>query len=284
MSAQTDQPATALEDQARRIDLTGPLPGLLYEKIDHTAVITVNRPDAGNALTRQMRPALLAIWRDVMNDGGVRCVVITSTGERHFCSGTDLKDVAETGTIASGSGPLNEELIWSPLVMGVWKPVICAVNGLVAGGGLHFVVDSDIVVASENAAFLDTHTGVGMVGGVENIGLAHRINLGEVLRMTFCGKAYRVSAPRAYDLGLVTEVVAPDELMPRAMEIASQISRNSPRANLLSKQAIWHSLGRPLPEAMEHGWDVLRSHWSHPDFAEGPRAFVERREPKWQDA
>src|SRR5205823_4879859 len=138
--------------------------------------------------------------------------------------------VAESGRVLSGGGRHDEELFWSSRQNGVWKPTICAVNGIAAAGGLHFVVDSDIVIASENASFMDTHVNVGMVGGVENVGLAKRLPLGAALRMTLQGRNYRMPAARAHQLGLVDELVDPDELLPTALAIASDISANSPSA------------------------------------------------------
>jgi enoyl-CoA hydratase/carnithine racemase len=150
------------------------------------------------------------------------------------------------------------------------------------GGGLHFVVDSDIVIASENAAFLDAHVNLGMVGALENVGLAKRLPLGTALRMTLMGKDYRLDAARAHQLGLVDELVAsPGELRGAAEAMARSIIKNSPQALALSKQAVWGSLDRGYQAALEHAWSLLRLHWSHPDFEEGPRAFAEKRAPKW---
>jgi enoyl-CoA hydratase/carnithine racemase len=144
------------------------------------------------------------------------------------------------------------------------------------------VVDADIVVASENASFLDTHVNVGMVGALENVGLAKRLPLGSALRMTLMGRHYRMPARRAYELGLVDELVAtPGDLLPLAREMANALLQNSPQAMALSKQAIWGSLDRGHRDALEYAWALLRLHWSHPDFEEGPRAFAERRAPRW---
>ncbi|HEY7045451.1 MAG TPA: enoyl-CoA hydratase-related protein, partial [Nocardioidaceae bacterium] len=178
-------------------------------------------------------------------------------------------------------GPLTEEVFWSPIHNRVWKPVIVAVNGLVAGGGLHFVVDADIVVAAESAAFVDTHVNVGMVGAIENIGLAKRLPLGTALRMTLQGRNFRLPARRAYELGLVDELVAPEDLLATADTIAADIVGNSPHATSLSKQAIWAAQEMGYHQAMEYGWALARMHWSHPDLAEGARAFAEKRAPQW---
>ena len=154
-----------------------------------------------------MKRLLEAAWTEVKRDPEIRCVIVTGAGERHFCTGADVDRVASTGHVAAGNGPMSDEIRVSPHQNRVWKPVIAAVNGLVNGGGLHLVVDADIIVAAEHAEFMDTHTSVGMVGAVENIGLAKRLPLGQALRMTLQGRNYRLSARRAYELGMVDEVV-----------------------------------------------------------------------------
>ena len=145
-------------------------------------------------------------------------------------------------------------MFWSPRQNRVWKPTVVAVNGTVAGGGFHFVVDSDIVVAAEHVTFVDTHVNVGMVGAIENIGLAKRLPLGTALRMTLVGRDFRLTAQRAYQLGLVDELVAKEDLMSTADTIARQIAKNSPAAVSLSMQAIWASLEMSYAQAMEFGW------------------------------
>jgi enoyl-CoA hydratase/carnithine racemase len=222
-----------------------------------------------------------AIWADIKEDPSVRCTIVTGTGDRHFCTGADLGAVAARGRVKAGNGPLKEEVHWSPRQNDVWKPTICAVNGLVAGAGFHFVVDADIVVASDQASFVDTHTNVGMVGAVENIGLAKRMPLGSALRMTLCGKHYRMPAERAYQLGLVDELAPPDKVLETAEEIAGQICKNSPAAVSLSMQAVWSAVEMGYTNALEYGWSLLRMHWAHPDFKEGPKSFVEKRDPVW---
>lgn len=265
------------------MDLTGPLPGVEFRCQDGIAWITLDRPERGNSLTPAMQPVFRAIWAEVRDNPDVRVAVIAARGERHFCTGFD---VAETDGDEAGSvfkdAPFAESVHWSAYQNQVWKPVICVVTGLCVGGGLHFVVDSDIVVASENAAFLDSHVNVGMVGAIENIGLARRLPLGTVLRMTLEGRDFRLSAQRAYQLGLVDELApTPEDALQRAQEMARRIASNSPQAMARSKQAVWGSLERSYGDALEHGWKLLREHWAHPDFQEGPRAFAEKRAPRW---
>jgi len=264
------------------VDLDKPLVGLRYEKRGGVATITLDRPERGNALLPAMQPIVRAIWRDVNEDAAIRVAVVSAAGERHFCTGFDVGSDESGDETVFADRPLADAVHWSPYQNRVWKPVLCAVNGLCVGGGLHFVVDADIVLASENAAFMDTHVNVGMVGALENIGLAKRLPLGAALRMTLLGRHYRMPARRAYELGLVDELVATPAGLPAAVDAMVQaILRNSPQAMLRSKQAVWGSLERGYGDALEHGWGLLRGHWKHPDFAEGSRAFAEKREPRW---
>jgi enoyl-CoA hydratase/carnithine racemase len=270
--------------QKRTIDLTGPLYGVRYERReDGIAIITLDRPERGNSLAPAMQPVIRAIWEDVRDDPALRVAILTGAGERHFCTGFDVAEAdGEDADEVFDNRPLVEAVHWSPHQNRVWKPVICAVGGLCVGGGLHFVVDSDIVIASENAAFTDTHVNVGMVGALENVGLARRLPLGSALRMTLLGRHYRMPARRAYELGLVDELVAtPADVLPAALEMARAMLGNSPQAMALSKQAVWGSLEHGYGAALEQAWSLLRLHWAHPDFAEGPRAFVEKRAPRW---
>ena len=257
--------------------------GVRFEVVDRTALITLDRPEMGNSLTPTMGEAFRAIWTDVARDPKIRAVVVTGRGDRHFCTGIDVREVARTGQTVAGDGPVIEAIPWSPHNFGVLKPVICALNGLVAGGGLHFVADADIVLAADHVEFMDTHTSVGMVGAVENVGLTHRLPLGTVLRMTLWGRSYRLDAQRAYGLGLVDELCGAGQLLDRALALASEVSRNSPSAIAGSKLAIWSSLGRPRNDAEEYAWSLARAQRMHPDFIEGPRAFDERRNPIWSD-
>lgn len=266
------------------IDLGGKLPGIHYEKRpDGIAILRLDRPERGNALAPGMQPVVRAIWDEVRDDPAIRVAIVTAAGEKHFCTGFDV-DTAGSEEAASvfDNRPLAEAVHWSPQMARVWKPVICAVQGLCVGGGLHFVVDADVVVASRNAKFMDTHVNVGMVGALENVGLAKRLPLGTALRMTLQGRDFRLSAERAHQLGLVDELVeTPAEALPAALAIAESMLRNSPQAMALSKQAIWGSLERGYRDALEAAWALLRLHWAHPDFREGPRAFAEQRAPRW---
>ncbi len=269
--------------RAPEIDLRKPLEGVRYEVRDRVAIITIDRPERGNSLTPAMQPIFRAIWSEVRDDPEIRVAIVTASGERHFSTGFDVSQAeSDDAEEVFSNRPLADSVFWSPQQNRVWKPVLCAVNGLCVGGGLHLVVDSDIVLASENAAFMDAHVNVGMVGALENVGLAKRMPLGSALRLTLMGRHYRMPAQRAWQLGLVDELVpTPSDLLPAALEMAGALLQNSPQALALSKQAVWGAAELGYREALERAWGLLRLHWSHPDFIEGPRAFAEKREPRW---
>jgi enoyl-CoA hydratase/carnithine racemase len=265
------------------IDLEGALEGVRFEVRDQIAFITLARAERGNALTPGMQAIFRRIWSEVRDNLGIRVAVIGAEGDRHFCTGFDVADAeSQEAEDVFADRPLSESVFWSPYQNRVMKPVICAVSGLCVGGGHHFVVDSDLVLASANAAFMDTHVNVGMVGALENIGLARRLPLGSALRMTLMGRRYRMPAERAFQLGLVDELYdTPEALRSAAEAMAHQLLENSPQAMARSKQAVWGAIELGYPDALVAGWDLLKGHWSHPDFQEGPRAFAEKRPPRW---
>jgi enoyl-CoA hydratase/carnithine racemase len=259
---------------------------ILYDVADHVATIVLNRPHRVNAFDSVMLRELEDVWGRVDADPDVRVAIVSGAGDKGFCTGADLKEYAEAGP---GAGrPVARE--WTDGGMrltsaqcGVRTPVICAVHGLCAGGGLHFPADSDIVICSDDAVFVDPHTRNGQVSAIETIGLAARMPFGEVLRMVLTGGGYRIDARRAHELGLVSQVVARDRLLPTAHEIARQVAAASPATNRASKAALWGALERGLTDAYSHGWRLLVAHHAHPDAMEGARAFAEKREPRWTD-
>jgi len=262
------------------VDLTKPLDGVVYQKTGPIALIRLNRPERGNALHPGLVPIFRAIWEDVRSDSAIRASIVTGSGDRHFCTGADLQHASEDGGVAR-NGPLDEQVFWTARQNRVWKPMICAINGTVAGGGLHFVVDADIVVADEGSQFLDSHVNVGFVGGLENIGLTKRLPLGTALRMSLQGRDFRLGVERAYNLGLVDEISARGQSVAVATEIALSISKNSPQAVSLTQQALWSSLEMGYEQSLNYAWSLIRLQWSHPDAVEGPLAFANRRSATW---
>ena len=272
---------------------------LLVERpTEHVVVLTMNRPEQLNAVGGELGRRLTNVWPALDADPSVRVVVLTGAG-RGFCSGTDLSRPPGSRARAAEDDvdPLEARRIPGYRGVGaasyprftarqarVYKPVVTAVNGVCAGAGLHFVADSDVVICSEKATFVDTHVNVGQVTALEPIGLARRIPLGVVLRMVCLGKYERIDAQRAYEVGLVTEVVPSERLLERAVELAEEIAQASPETLRVSLRAIWEGLELGLTDACYKAYAPLVAHWNHPDCREGPVAFMEKREPRWAES
>ncbi len=256
---------------------------ILYEKSDGVVTLTLNRPERHNAFNLAMAGELHQAWTDIKADPEVVCAIVTGAGDKAFCTGFDVSDVA-SGSTAGESAVAYED---SPILKltaihnRCWKPVITAVNGMVVGGGLHFIADSDLIVCAEHATFFDTHVKVGLVAGLEPVGLARRIPLEAALRMALLGGSERMSAAEAVEIGLVGEVLPAADVMPRARDLAQKIAQHSPSALARSKQAVWESLDRGLHDGLRHAWEIIGEHGEHPDMLEGATAFVEKRKPRW---
>jgi len=244
-----------------------------------------NRPEQLNAMNATMRDELADAWLELDRDPAVRVIVHTGEG-RAFQTGVDVREIATDGV---GMERYRESLESFDLHFTAWhqhvaKPVITAVNGICAGGGFHWVADADIVIAAADATFFDPHVSIGQVVAIEAIGLMRKMPVEAVMRMALVGRHERLSARRAYELGMVSEVVDPPErLREAAQELAERIARNSPAAMAATKRALWGALETGLTEACRAGAAELVSMWGHPDQLEGPRAFAEGREPVWAD-
>ena len=254
-----------------------------YEVAERVATITLENPEARNAFDYEMTQTLRRLWAEVKRDEEVRCVVVTGAGERAFCTGWDLRSTAagesqQLAKRARRDAPFNQI---TALQNACFTPVVTAVNGLCVGGGLHFVADSDLVLAAEHAQFFDTHVQHGMLAALEPVSLARRIPLEAVLRLALLGGAERMSAAEARRIGLVGEVLPTAELLPRARALAKKIAAHSPTAIARSKRVIWQSLNRGLEAALDDAHEALARHADHPDQLEGPRAFFEKRTPNW---
>ena len=246
--------------------------------------LVFNRPDAGNAMDATMLTELERAWTTLDADPEVRVIVNTGAG-KVFQTGLDVRQLAADPDALREQSRRTKR---SELRLTAWhnevrKPVIAAVNGVCAGGGLHFVADADIVIAAESAAFLDPHVSIGQVSAMEAIALVRKSPAEAVFRMVLAGRHERVSAQRAHQLGVVSEVVPDDDLRDAAAELAGKIARNSPAAMEVTKRVLWAALEVGLTDACRAGSRDLVSRFGHPDQSEGPLAFTEGRDPAWKD-
>ena len=218
---------------------------------DRVATITLNRPEVLNAFDRRMCEEVRAAWRMVKDDPEVNAVVLRAEGDRAFCAGLDMKQpYGQPDDVWNHEDP--GELL-SPKWQKVWKPVVCAVQGICTAGAFYFLNEADIVICSADATFFDSHVSNGMVSALEPVGLMRRVGLAQTLRVALSGNDERVTAATALQIGLVTEVVERAFLWSRAHEIAAAVAAKPSAATQGTVRAIWESLDRPYRAAMEQG-------------------------------
>jgi enoyl-CoA hydratase/carnithine racemase len=220
---------------------------LIVEREGPVGWLVFDRPAHGNAMNAEMLAELETAWRELDADPDVRVIVNTGSG-RSFQTGLDVVQLArEPAALREQSRRTKRsELRLTAHHNNVAKPVIAAVNGLCAGGGLHFVADADIVLAASDAAFLDPHVTVGQVSASETVTLARRMPFEPVMRMVLAGRHERVGARRAHELGMVGEIVDPPErLREAARDLALTVARNSPEHLAAVKRALWQALESP---------------------------------------
>jgi enoyl-CoA hydratase/carnithine racemase len=260
---------------------------ITYEVSERVATITFGRPDQLNALSPLMIRELRAAYADAEVDDDVWITIVTGSG-RAFCTGADVGEIPGDGRVVYDEPYLSTYPQWeapqegTPPFRTMTKPVVTAVNGLCCGAGLDLVTTADIAIASDRAEFFDPHVSIGLVAGREMVRLARVLPLNVAMRVALMGKHERMTAQRAYDLGLVSELVPRPSLTERAWEIAATINRNAPLAVRGTRLAIRKGLALPVYEAEvlaeSHRLRVAATE----DAKEGPRAFMEKRDPEWK--
>ncbi len=258
-----------------------------YGVEDRVATVTLDRPDHLNALSPTMIRELRQAYAQAEGDDDVWITVVTGSG-RAFCAGADVTDIPDDGRVIYDEPYLSTYAQWeapqegTPPFRTMTKPVLAAINGLCCGAGLDWVTTGDIVIASDRAEFFDPHVSIGLVSGREMVRLARALPTNIAMRVALTGRHERMSAQRAFDLGLVSEVVEHDRLLARAREIAALVNRNAPLAVRGTRLAIRKGRDLPLQEA-EIMAEAFRERVVRTDDAkEGPRAFVEKRAPVWR--
>jgi enoyl-CoA hydratase/carnithine racemase len=266
---------------------------LLYEERDGVALVTLNRPDVLNAFNRQMQSELREVWRGLRQNADVHAVVLTGAGAKAFCTGIDraegIEEYLADPRQAQGTGVVTGPFMFddpghdiNPKQNDLWKPVIAAVNGMACGGALYMLGESDIIIAAEHATFFDPHVTYGMVAGFESVHLMQKLPLGETLRVALLGARERMSAERAHQLGLVSEVVPAEELLERAMWVATAIADAPVLAVQGTLKAIWmaHEVARKQALAQISTWVSLGT--EHANIERGQQAFQDHQNREWR--
>ena len=215
-----------------RVEQHGPVGWLVFD-----------RPEAGNAMNARMFEELERAWRELDDDPGVRVVVNTGEGSA-FQTGLDVAQLASDRDALREQSRRTKrfDLKFTSWHNDVWKPVIAAVNGVCAGGGLHFVADADVVVMSTEATLVDPHVSIGQASVFETIGLAKKSPMEPVLRLALTGANERVPAARAYQLGICSQLEPPDGLRAAAQHLAETIAQHPPERLAATKRALWNAL------------------------------------------
>jgi enoyl-CoA hydratase len=213
---------------------------LIVERRGPVGWIVFNRPESGNALNAGMFARLPSAWRELDADTGVGAIVVTGRGAA-FQTGLDMAALARDpdSLRETTRQTRNARLELTGWHLGVQTPVIAAVNGVCAGGGLHFVVDADIVIASTTATFLDPHVSVGQASAWEAIGLTSRIAATVAARLVLAGRQERLTASRALQIGLVSEVIEPERLAERAQQLGEVIAAGDQSHLRALTRALW---------------------------------------------
>lgn len=220
------------------------------DKETGVALVTLDRPEKHNAIDPATAGELSAAWRQFRYDDSVRAVVITGSGSKAFCTGIDRSaEVPQPSSPYTIDDPL---IAIGPKANDLWKPVIAAVEGMACGGAFYLIGESEFVLASREAEFFDPHTTYGMVSAYETIFLAQRMPFGEVARMALMGTAERVSARRAYETGLVSELTEPGEAAAAALRAAAVVAAYPTEAVQGTVRAVWSAKEAARTQALAH--------------------------------
>ena len=250
-----------------------------YEKKEHIATITMNRPEVMNAVHPPAANELSGIWDDAIADDDVWVIILTGAGERAFSAGNDLKYTASKG-MPTGPGPKGG---FGGLTdrTDIDKPMIAAVNGFALGGGFEMALSCDIIVAADHARLGLPEPKVGLAaaaGGVHR--LPRQLPLKVAMGYMLTGK--HMTAQEALNLGIVNEVVPLKDLMDTVHRWASEILECAPLSVRATKQCAMQGLGKPLDQALADSYPALKQMFYSEDVKEGPLAFAEKRKPNWK--
>lgn len=268
---------------------------IIYDERDGVAWVTLNRPEVHNAFNLKMQEELRGVWTSLRRNDDVRAIVLTGAGDKAFCTGidraeamahfTDGADADSRSGVGSGTTPYmfdDPGRNICPKQCDLWKPVIAAVNGMACGGALYMLGEVDIIIAADHATFFDPHVTYGMVSGFESIHLLQKLPLGETLRLALLGNSERMSAQRAYDMGLVSELAPLAELSERAGWIAGEIASAPPLAIQGTLRSIWAGQEHTWKQALELAYTWVGLGSDHDNLAEGQASFASGARKEWR--
>jgi enoyl-CoA hydratase/carnithine racemase len=266
---------------------------LLYEEVDGVAWVTLDRPDVHNAFNVQMQRELKSLWTGLRRNDDVRCIVLTGAGEKAFCTGIDRTETMSDGgsaspdesIVGSGSTPFmfddpGENI--GPKSCDLWKPVIAAVNGMACGGAFYILGEVEFIIAAEHATFFDPHVTYGMTAAFEPIHMLQKMPFHEIMRLSLLGNHERLSARRAHEIGLVSEVVPAGELHDAAAWAANAIASAPPLAIQGTVRAIWAGLEHSRKQAIDLGYAFIAMGTNQESIREGQESFASGKRIEWK--
>jgi enoyl-CoA hydratase/carnithine racemase len=264
---------------------------LLYEEKDGVAWVTLNRPEVHNAFNAQMQRELHELWHGLRRNDAVRVVVLTGAGDKAFCTGIDrtetMADYPQPGArvVGAASTPFmfdDPGANIGPKSCDLWKPVIAAVNGMACGGAFYMLGEVEFIIAAEHATFFDPHVTYGMAAAFEPMHMLQKMPFHEIMRLSLLGNHERLSAKRAYEIGLVSEVVPLDKLRETAQWAAEAVASAPPLAIQGTLRAIWAARELSRSQALGLGYAFIGLGTNRESIQQGQTAFASGKRVKWR--
>lgn len=250
---------------------------LQFERDGHVATIRFNRPQKLNAMTPEMADAMIDAVRRCNDDSDVRCIVLTGSGERAFCAGSDISELDRYAT----PWDFRNRPEYCDALRALRKPIIAAVNGYAFGGGLEMAMSCDIRVASDSASFAAPEIKLGWIGGGGMVAhLTRSIGPSNAAKMVLTGDP--IKADQALQWGLVSDVWPGSDLQAKALELARTIASRAPIAASTVKDNLRAAASMPLDEAVAYERDLQTICFATEDALEGRKAFAEKRTPQFR--
>jgi len=263
------------------------------ESDDGVATITLNRPDVHNSFNSLMQRELKTIWRALRRHDPVKCIVLTGAGEKAFCTGIDRMEqmggerdeTTDPEVVGSGSTPFmfndpGDNI--GPKSCDLWKPVIASVNGMACGGAFYMLGEVEFIIAADHATFFDPHVTYGMTAAFEPIHMAGITPFGDIMRLSLMGNYERMSAARAFQIGMVSEVVPGAELAARTHEVAAIIASQPKLAIEGTVRAVWGAREFGSRQAVALGYAYVAMGTNQESIAEGQQLFASGKRVDWK--
>jgi len=257
---------------------------LLYEERNGVAWVTLNRPQVYNAFNAQMQRELFELWRGLRRNDDVRAIVLTGAGEKAFCTGIDRTETMGAAKPAEGApivGRASTPFMFDdpganigPKSCDLWKPVIAAVNGMACGGAFYMLGEVEFIIAAEHATFFDPHVTYGMTAAFEPMHMLQKMPFNEIMRLSLLGNYERLSARRAHEIGLVSEIVPATKLLESAAWAAEAIAAQPPLAIQGTLRAIWAARELTRSQALGLGYAFIGLGTNQESLRQGQEFFA----------